>query len=392
MEKVYDFDRIIPREGTDCVKYDLRQALFGSDDVIPMWVADMDFEVPDFVRSAIKERADHPIYGYTFRPLRFFETVAAWLSRRHGWETDPGLISFSPGIVPALNMCVLAFTKPGDRVVVQPPVYFPFFSAVTAHNRELVYNPLIKEGLSYRMDLEQLEEVFREGAKMLILSHPHNPVSRVWREDELEGLAELCKRYNVIVLSDEIHSDLIMPGYVHRPLALAGEVIAGQTITCVAPSKTFNLAGMHSSALVFPDASMKKRYEEVLEGVHVGGGNLFGMVAMEAAYREGEDWLEQLLLYLDGNFRYLQDRIAKEAPGLHVSPLEATYLVWLDFSCLGLADKELREFIIRKARLGLNDGTQFGPGGEGHQRMNIAAPRVIVEEALDRLFAALSAI
>jgi len=390
MKIEYDFDRIISRENTDCVKYDLRKALFGTDDVIPMWVADMDFEVPAFIREAIAERARHPVYGYTFRPARFFETVSGWLERRHGWKTDPGLISFSPGIVPALNMCVLAYTEPGDRIVVQPPVYFPFFSAVTAHNRELIYNPLKKVGNSYEMDFDHLENIFKEGAKMLVISHPHNPVGRVWNSGELGKLAELCVRYNVLVLSDEIHSDLIMPGYTHIPLAKTGDDIAGLTITCVAPSKTFNLAGMHSSALIFATDSQKKKYEAVLEGLHVGGGNLFGMVAMEAAYREGDEWLGQLLVYLNENFSFLKKRINESAPGLVVSPLEATYLVWLDFSFLGLDDRELKAFIINKARLGLNDGPQFGPGGSGFQRMNIAAPRTIVDTALERLFTALA--
>ncbi len=390
MNKKYDFDRIINRENTDCVKYDLREQIFGTKDVLPMWVADMDFEVPDFIRDAVMERARHPVFGYTFRPVRFYEAVAGWLKRRHGWDTDPGLISFSPGIVPAINMCVMAFTEPGDKIVIQPPVYFPFFSAVTEHKRELLYNQLINEGGVYRMDPDQLESLFKKGAKMLILSHPHNPVGRVWRTDELKILGELCVKYGVTVISDEIHSDLIMPGYKHQPLAITGNDIEKQTITCVAPSKTFNLAGMHSSALIFGDKKMKDKYEAVLDGLHSGGGNLFGMVAMEAAYRNGDEWLRQLLEYLHANYEFLKKRMHQAAPDVIISPLEATYLVWLDFSYLGFNDEQLKEFIIRKARLGLNDGPQFGPGGSGFQRMNIAAPQSIIDTALERLFKALS--
>ncbi len=386
----YDFDRVIPRENTDCVKFDLRDKVFGSASVRPMWVADMDFEVPPFIREAVIERAKHPVYGYTYRPPRFYEEVASWLLRRHNWQTDPSLISFSPGIVPALNMCVLAYTKPGERIVVQPPVYFPFFSAVNGHQRELVYNPLVRRGEGYEMDFEHLEGLFREGAKMLILSHPHNPVGRVWNREELEQLAGLCIRYGVLVLSDEIHSDLIMPGFRHIPLASLGKEIAALTVTCVAPSKTFNLAGMHSSALIFSDAALKKDYETVLEGLHVGSGNLFGMVAMEAAYREGEEWLDQLLVYLADNFSLLKSRFTASGTGVGITPLEATYLVWLDFSSLGMDDKALNEFIVSKAGLGLNDGNQFGPGGSGFQRMNIATPRQVLNEALDGLFGALS--
>jgi cystathionine beta-lyase len=381
----YDFDRLIDRRGTDSVKYDLLHPVFGSGDVLPMWVADMDFEVPPFVRDAIIRRANHPVYGYTFRPERFFRAVAGWMHRRHGWVVDPGMISFSPGVVPALNLSVMAFTEPGDRIVVQPPVYFPFFSAVTGHRRQLVYNQLIEKGGIYHIDFDHLEAVFRKGVSMFLFCHPHNPVGRVWKRAELEQLAELCIRYRVPVISDEIHSDLVLKGHTHIPLALLGKEIAELTITCVAPSKTFNLAGLYSSAVIIPGADLKKGYDRMLEAVHVGGGNIFGMVAMEAAYSQGDEWLGQLLHYLEQNYRVVREYLGASVPRLVISPLEATYLVWLDMSFLGFDDRELKQFLVRKARLGLNDGPMFGPGGPQHQRMNIATPRSILMEGLGRL-------
>lgn len=381
----YDFDKIIDRRGTDSVKHDLLHPVFGTENVLPMWVADMDFEVPDFICSAIRKRADHPVYGYTFRPRRFYEIIADWMGRRHQWDVDPDRISFSPGIVPALNLSVLAFTKPGDRIVIQPPVYFPFFSAIRDHDRELVTNNLVNSGGTYSMNLNHLEDLFREGARMMLFCHPHNPVGKVWQRHELEKLAELCIRYDVLVISDEIHSDLLLFGNSHIPFASLDEAIAARTITCIAPSKTFNLAGLHSSALIIPEPSLKVRYEQMLDRMHIGGGNLFGMVAMEAAYTFGEEWLTQLIHYLEKNALYLVDILGKELPDLIVSPIEATYLAWLDLSFLNMDDEGLKKFIIEKARLGLNDGPMFGPGGEGHQRINIAVPRKILEEAASRL-------
>ncbi len=381
----YDFDRIIERRGTDSVKYDLLNPVFGSNDVLPMWVADMDFEVPDFIREAVIERMNHPVFGYTYRPKRFFNAVASWMQRRHGWELKSNMISFSPGIMPALNLCVMAFTDPGDRIVVQPPVYFPFFTAVTNHNRELVYNQLVERDCLYEIDFGQLEEQFRDGVKMFFLCHPHNPVGRVWKETELKRLSDLCVRYKVLVISDEVHSDLLLFGNKHIPLASLGKDIADQTITCVAPSKTFNLAGLHSSAVIITNPELKKKYDRMLDVVHLGGGNIFGQVAMEAAYTHGDDWLDQLNGYLEKNYVLLHDLLESSVPEIGVSPLEATYLVWLDLSFLGKDNKELKDFVIGQARLGLNDGPMFGPGGEQHQRINIATPAKVLMEGIGRL-------
>ncbi len=388
----YDFDKKIERTGTDSVKYDLVGELFGSDDLLAMWVADMDFEVPDFIREAIAARNEHPILGYTYRPVRFYEALTAWLERRHQWKVSPGSVSFSPGIVPALNLCVLGMTAPGDRIVVQPPVYFPFFKAVTDHDRTLVHNPLIADQGHYSIDFEHLEAEFRKGVSMFFLCHPHNPVGRVWTAEELETLASLCIRYKVTVVSDEIHSDLLLFGHRHIPLASLGKEIADLTITCVAPSKTFNLAGLHSSGVILSNPDLKLKYDNMLNAVHVGGGNIFGQVAMEAAYTHGDKWLDQLIMYLENNFRILSDGLQAAAPGLVISPLQATYLAWLDFSFLHMEDRELKEFIIRKARLGLNDGPMFGPGGEQHQRLNLATQAATVKEATRRIIEAVRSV
>lgn len=381
----YDFDSIIDRKGTDSVKYDILKPLFGKEDLLPMWVADMDFPVPEFIKEAVIERANHEVYGYTVRPRRYYAAIAAWLSRRHGWDVDPGKIDFSPGVVPALVLSVLGYTAPGDKILVQSPVYFPFFSAIENHGRELVNNQLLEQEGVYSIDFDDLEEKFRSGVKLMMFCHPHNPVGRAWNREELQRLADLAVQYDVLVLSDEIHSDLLLFGHKHIPLASLGKEIASRTITCIAPSKTFNLAGLHTSAVIVEDPVLKKKYEKVLEDIHVGGGNIFGFVALEAAYTHGDAWLEQLLDYLEGNFTFASDFLKSELPGIRVSPLEATYLAWINFGVLGLDDKDLMNLMVRDAGLALVDGPRFGAGGEQYLRMNIAAPRVVIERALEQM-------
>lgn len=391
MMKIYDFDKYIERKGTDSVKYDLNGIIFGKEDLLPMWVADMDFEVPDFIREAILERATHPVYGYTYRPLRFFETAADWMGRRHGWNPGPEAFSFSPGIVPALNMIVMEFSKPGDRILVQPPVYFPFFNAVTMHDRVLVHNQLLEKNGLYEIDFDHIEEEFRKGVKIFFLCNPHNPVGRVWMEAELQKLAELVVKYQVLVISDEIHSDLLLFGKKHIPFASLGEEVADLTFTCVAPSKTFNLAGLYTSVVIATNPKLKKGYERVLDAVHVGGGCLFGQVAFEAAYTHGEEWLGQLISYLEGNFLMLTEFLGSAMPKAIISPLEATYLVWMDLAFLGKSEADLKQFMIQEAALGLNDGPMFGPGGANHQRMNIATTRAVLRKGLEQLANAVAA-
>jgi cysteine-S-conjugate beta-lyase len=385
----YDFDKIIERRGTDSVKYDILKSLYGRDDIIPMWVADMDFEVPDFIREAIIQRAGHAVYGYTVRPKRFYETIAGWLSLRHGWEVDPGHIDFSPGVVPALVLSVLGFTEPGDKVLVQSPVYFPFFSSIENHGRKLVNNQLVDEKGRYSINFEELEQQFSDGVKMMLFCHPHNPVGRAWTRQELTRLAELAVKYNVLIISDEIHSDLLLFGHRHIPLATISEEVASKTITCIAPSKTFNLAGLHTSAVVIENPDLRRRYKKTLEELHMGGGNLFGFVALEAAYRHGAEWLEQLIVYLENNVLILKDFLEKELPFIRVSPLEATYLAWLNFESLGLDDKALFKFMTDRAKIGFIDGPRFGAGGKNYMRINIATPQAVLESALQQLSVAI---
>jgi cystathionine beta-lyase len=388
----YNFDKIIRRENTACVKYDLRKGYFGREDVLPLWVADMDFETPDFIREAVQKRAAHPIYGYTFRTDSFSQSIINWMKKRHGWDVQKEWVSFSPGVVPALNMAVLAFSEPGEKVIVQAPVYFPFFTAVKNHGRELVYNQLIEKNGRYEMDFDDLEKKADDKTRILLLCHPHNPVGRLWSRDELETLTDICVRKNILIVSDEIHSDLMLNGNKHIPLASLSQKAADISLTCIAPSKTFNLAGLSTSALIIPNETHKKTYEKMLDALHIGMGNLFGTISLEAAYNEGEEWLEELLGYLDKNLLLLNEFFRTRIPGVKVIQPEATYLVWLDFRCLGLNNKELKEFIIQKAGIGLNDGPSFGPGGEGFQRINIALPRVILQEALERLEKALKSL
>ncbi len=311
-------------------------------DVRPMWVADMDFAVPPFIVDAIISRARHPVYGYTFRPQAFFDSIISWMSRRHGWEVKKPWISFSPGIVPALNMAVLAYTEPGDRIIVQPPVYFPFFTAVRNHGREIVHNGLINRNGTYVMDFDDLEEKART-AKMLILCHPHNPVGRAWTREELETLAGICRKHEVLILSDEIHSDLIYNEGHHIPLLSLPET-ANHTVSFYAPSKTFNLAGLSTSVLIIPDPVLRQKYEKTLDNLHIGMGNIFGSEALMAAYNQGEDWLRQLLQYLEGNYRYLEEFIGERLPEVGVTQTRATYLIWLDFRKLGMDDAKTEEF------------------------------------------------
>jgi cystathionine beta-lyase len=386
----YNFDKIVDRKNTSSVKFDLRDKIFKREDVIPMWVADMDFRTPPFIMDALRKRLEHEILGYTYISPSIFESIVNWVRLRHNWEIHPHWISFSPGIVPAINLLILAFTNPGDKVIVQTPVYFPFFSAVENHGRELVFNPLIYSNGKYEMDLVGLESKMDDTTKMLILCNPHNPTGNVWPADVLRRIGEMCLAKNVLLISDEIHSDLIYKGHRHIPTAAISKEIASNTITCMAPSKTFNLAGLSTSFLVIPDEKLRVTYEKKLDQIHVGAGNIFGFVAMEAAYTHGSEWLDQLMEYLEGNVLFLEEFIQRHIPRIRVIRPEATYMVWLDCTQLKMPPSGLKEFMINKAGLGLSDGPLFGKQGEGFQRINIGCPRSVLQEALLRLQAAIT--
>ena len=380
----YNFDEIVNRENTDSVKYDLRKDIFGKDDVIPMWVADMDFKTPDFIINAIKERTKHEVFGYSFRPESYFKSIVNWVKRRHQWEINSEWISFGPGIVPAVNMAVMAYTNPGDKIIVQTPVYFPFFSAIKNNNRIQVENTLILKDGRYFIDFEDLAEKLKD-AKMFILSNPHNPGGSVWKKDELKRLGEMCLENDVLVLADEIHSDLVFKTHKYIPLASVSEEIANNTVTFIAPSKTFNMAALATSSVIASNKELKEKYDHVLDTIHVGMGNVFGTVASEAAYNYGDEWLDQLMDYLSENLDFAEDFFDSRIPEIKMIRPEGTYLIWLDCSQLNLNGKDIKDFMIHDVGLGFNDGSMFGTGGDGFVRMNVACPKKTLENALLKL-------
>ncbi len=381
----YDFDEIIDRKNTDSFKFDFASGYFGTNDLIPMWVADMDFRTPDFVMEAIRERARHEILGYSLRPETLYRSIMNWYKARQGWSISRDWILFTPGIVSALSIAVKAFTREGDRVIVQPPVYHPFFSVIKDNKRIPLHNPLREKNGYYRMDFEALKKSLDPGVRLILLSHPHNPVGRVWLPDELAGLAEICLENNIVMISDEIHSDLVFRPHKHTPLSTLSDEIAMNTVTCVAPSKTFNLAGLSSSVVVIQNEELRSQFNHELSSGHLQMGNIFGSVAMEAAYAGGHQWLDQLMDYLKGNLDLLDNFVETELPGIRMAIPEATYLAWLDMRKLGMNSKALKHFMIHKARIGCNDGPSFGRGGTGFQRLNFACPRPVLRQALSQL-------
>lgn len=386
----YNFDKIISRDNTNSVKYDLREMYFQKSDVIPLWVADMDFETPNFIRDAIKKRAEHPIYGYSVKPDSYFQSIINWLDTRHNWNVKQEEISFSPGVVPGFTLAILAFSNPDDRVVVQPPVYFPFFQAVEDTGRKLLHNQLLEENNYYSIDFNDLEKkLAHEKTRLLLISSPHNPVGRVWSKEELLKMIDLCIKYDVILLSDEIHADLVFKPNKHIPSAIASDNAKDHCITFMAPSKTFNVAGLSTSFLVIQNEKLKEKYEAILSAYHLGLGNVFGNEGLEAAFTFGAIWLDQLMKYLQENVNLVADFLNKEFPQITMMKPEATYLLWLNCKSLNLNDEELNDFFIKDAGLGLNNGSIFGLGGSGYMRMNVACPKPIVEKALNQLKLAL---
>jgi cystathionine beta-lyase len=382
--------RRIDRRGTASLKWDFQKKLAGEEGLLPLWVADMDFPAPRQVRAALRRRARHPVYGYTLEPESWYQAAAEWTRSRHGWELQRDWLLACPGVVPAIDLAILAFTSPGDGVVIQPPVYHPFASSIRNNGRELLENPLRLEGSRYSPDLEHLEASLTARTRLLLLCSPHNPVARVWRREELEALAELCLRRGLIVVSDEIHCDLVLPGHRHLPTAALSAEVAQRTVTLLSATKTFNLAGLGGSLAVIPDPRLRRRFRAAKEALWTSAANAFSVVAAEAAWRHGAPWLERVLAYVAGNFGLVQDTLAASLPAARVFPLEGTYLAWLDFRALGFPDAELKRRILREARVWLDDGPMFGSGGQGFQRLNLACPRAILREALRRMVRALS--
>lgn len=401
----HSFDQDIARESTQSLKYDGRLATFGICDVTPMWVADMDFAVPEAITKALQARANHPVFGYSIAPESLYEALIEWLLEKHGWQVKREWIVLTPGVVPSLNLVVAALTAENAGVIVQPPVYFPFFSAVTNQKRRLIENPLVlrndaAENPHYEIDFSQLDAKAKD-AKMLMLCSPHNPVGRVWSKDELLILLAIAKKHDLIVLADEIHADLVYPNKQHQPLsrlALEAEKLSPsapdkvhQIITAVSPSKTFNIPGLGLSALIVPNEAQRQLIQSHLNTLGVSVANPFNLVAFEAAYREGGAWLNALMAYLQNTCDEAIAFIKMHLPIIKVIPPQGTYLLWLDCRNLNLDDDALNRFFIQEAKLGLSPGAMFGRGGKGFMRMNIGTPKANVMAALARLKAALAA-
>ena len=389
---MWNFDEPAGREGTDCIKYDRREETFGVKDIIPMWVADMDFNTPDFVVESLQKRLEHHIYGYSFRSSEYFQSMISWIKTRHNWTVEKEWISFSPGIVPALNFCTLAFTQAGDNIIVQPPVYFPFFSAAESHGRNLIYNRLTESEGKWDMDYNSLIAGIDSKTKMIIISNPHNPVGRVWTPEELNNLADICLKNNILIISDEIHCDLVLPGFTHTPMASLSEKIAENTVTLIAPSKTFNLAGLSTSSVIIKNPVLRKSFNRIVDNLHVGNGNIFGNTASIAAYTNGHKWLDALLDYIDNNIEFVKDYCEKMIPEIIPVQPEATYMIWLDCRRFGMSGKDLQNFFVHKAGVGMNEGSTFGPGGEGFMRMNLGTTHQTVMKAMEQIEKAVASV
>ena len=379
------FDEKIDRLNTASVKWEATKEVFGEADLWPMWVADMDFKPPQAVIEAIQKRADHGVFGYTFIPESTKQAIQAWVLKRHGWSIDPSWLIYCSGVVQAISTAVQAFTEEGDRVLLQSPVYTPFFNMIEQNNRIVVNAPLILENDGYKIDYTRFEDALKSGCKLFLLCNPHNPGGRVWTKEELSRIGELCLKYNCLILSDEIHSDLVYKEYKHTPIASLTNDLSENVITCIAPSKTFNLAGLQASVAIIKNTKLRKQFDETLKRQGYFSLNTFGIIAMEAAYRDGEAWLEELIDYLQENKQYALRFLQEHLPEISCVKPEGTYLLWLDCRKLGLSDKELRTALLQKGKLALEPGSKYGPGGEGFVRMNIACPKDYLIEGLKRL-------
>ena len=387
----YDFDTVVDRSKNNAAKYDERIKKFGTDKVIPLWIADMDFKSPQPVIDALTARAQEGIWGYTSRPASYFEAICNWQQRRHGWTIDRSLVSWSLGVVPALSMLVKLFTPEGSKVLIQTPVYGEFYDVTEAWNRTVVENKLVEKDGKWTVDWEDFEAKLPQ-VSMFLLCSPHNPLGIVWTREELTRMTDLCRKYGVLMVSDEIHSDLVFHGKTHIPTASLSEQVAGEVISCISGTKTFNLAGLQASTTVFPNMRMKEQYDKAWMNMDIHRNNAFSLTAMEAAFNEGEEWLDQLLEYIDGNFNFIRDYCAAHIPQIKPNLPDATYLVWLDCRELGMSNEELRRFMIEKAGLGLNEGWSFGRSLNGFMRLNAACSRKVLEQAMKQLEEAVKAL
>ncbi|MBU5490797.1 MalY/PatB family protein [Butyricicoccus intestinisimiae] len=381
-----DFDTVPNRRGTNCFKYDFAREMGMPEDVLPLWVADMDFPTAHAVLERLHALAEHGIFGYTGVKDAYFSAVHNWYAQRFGWETQRSWLVTTPGVVFAIAIAIRAFTQKGDAILIQQPVYYPFANKVTENDRQLVVNPLVLKNGRYEMDFADMErKIVDYHVKMLLLCSPHNPVGRVWTKEELLRVGEICQKHGVLVVSDEIHADFTYAGHTHHVFASVKSEFADFTITCTAPSKTFNLAGLQNSNIFIPNRQLRHAYKKELSACGCGGTNCMGMAACQAAYEAGADWLEQLKQYLAGNLAYVRQFLREKLPDIALIEPEGTYLVWLDLRKLGLTEQQQRQLIVQDAKLWLDTGTLFGQGGEGFERINIACPRTTIEQAMQRL-------
>lgn len=386
MGTIYDFDKIVDRNGSNCLKYDALLEYYGRKDLIPMWVADMDFETPDFILDALKHRLEHPILGYTIAYDSYWQSIINWLKKRHNWCVKRDWLCYIPGIVKGIGMAINAFTQSGDKIVIQTPVYHPFRLVPEQNKREVIYNPLkqTNDGL-YEMDFDHLEQLLDEKCKMLILANPHNPIGLMWDKATLQRLAQIAMQHNLIVVSDEIHCDMPLYGHNHIPFATVSEAAANCSITFGAPSKTFNIAGIVSSYAIVPNANIREKFFSWLEANELDMATIFAMIATEAAFNYGDEWRCQMLSYIEGNIDFIADYVASEIPKVKVIKPQASYLVWLDFTGLGLSHDAVVDMIVNRAHLAMNDGAMFGEEGKQHMRMNVGMPRSVIAKAMEQL-------
>jgi len=380
------------RTNTNSMKWDQVKEVFQTDlnDVLPMWVADMDFPAPKEVNNALIDRATHGIYGYTYIDESIKENVINWIAKRHLWSIQSQWITFSPSVITSLYIAISTFTQPGDKIVIQTPVYTPFFSTIKGPGREIIENPLRFDGTSYEMDYDDLEKKFQAGVKAIVFCSPHNPVGRVWRRDELERLAALAIKYDVLILSDEIHADLTFTNEQHIPIASLSDEVSSQTITFMSPTKTFNLAGLHISYVVTPNSRLRATMEKTLALQGFRMQNTMGIVALDAAYRHGEPWLNKLLTIVENNKQIAIRRLHEETDGkLTVIDSEGTYLLWINFAALNMSDIQLKHFLVNEARVGLNAGIDYGNAGKQFMRMNIACHEATLHKGVTRIVEAI---
>ena len=386
MTKTYNFDEIIDRSGSGDLKHEALLPRWGRNDLLPLWVADMDFATPDFVVDALKERLNHPIFGYTVDPSDYRPAIIDWIRSHHNWDVKSEWLSFIPGIVKGIGLVINVFTKPDEKVIIQPPVYHPFRLTPEGNRREVVFNPLRRrEDGYYDMDFANLEKVCDDKCRVLVLCNPHNPAGLCWSVDTLKRLADFCYEHHIIVISDEIHSDMALFGNRHVPFASVSEHAANISITFGAPTKTFNMAGIVSSYSIVPNGDLRERFYGWLKANELDEPTLFAPIATIAAFRKGEEWRKQMLAYVEENVNFVENYCKEHIPGIRPLRPQASFLVWLDCNGLGLNHEQLLDIFIDKAHLALNDGEMFGPGGEGFMRLNIGTPRAVLRQALDQL-------